>query len=441
MDARKMFSVPPRVRLLSRVAVLGAALLSCCGWIVPGGNLPKPDITVAADGSGDFKTIQAAITSIPKTNAERIVVFIKDGVYHEKIRVAAPFVTLRGQSRAGTCIEYAQLREDFDKSPDDIGQGVINVAGGDCVLENLTVENTAGQIGPHAFTIYGTADRTVIVDCDVFSHGADTVSLWLGKSGRYYHARCNFRGSVDFVCPRGWCYVTDCTFYEYKNTAAVWHDGRYDRDMKFVLRNCKFDGTNGWYLARHHVDAQFYFLDCAFAATMTDKPPARVIYPLNGGPPTEADLKKNADHDKLNLWGERCYFWNCHRDGGDFAWHTNNLSTAPGSPAPEQITAAWTFANKWNPENTNGPAIREIRAVPGTISAAFTESVTVKGRPRLRLADDKFADYAGGSGGDTLNFKLPEDSPAGYESFDLNGGAIIATEAGATIRVADLIRK
>src|SRR5206468_2562334 len=107
---------------------------------------------------------------------------------------------------------------------------------------------------------------------------------------------------------------------------------------------------NGWNLARHHHDAQFYFLDCTFSQTMTDRPPFRVIYPLNGATPGEADIKRNKDLDKSNLWGERSYFWNCHRDGGDFAWHSNNLSAATNSPTPEQITAAWTFAGKWNPE-------------------------------------------------------------------------------------------
>ena len=81
-------------------ASLLAALLVSGSSIVFGGSLPKPDLVVAADGSGDFKTIQAAVASIPKTNTERVVVFIKDGIYKEKIRVDASFVTLRGQSRS-----------------------------------------------------------------------------------------------------------------------------------------------------------------------------------------------------------------------------------------------------------------------------------------------------------------------------------------------------
>jgi pectinesterase len=399
----------------------------------------KPDIIVAADGSGNFKTVQAAVESIPNTNRERLVVFVKDGVYHEKIRVDASFVTLRGQSRKGTRIEFAQLNDDFTRNQDNLGRAVINLnRADDFVLENLTAENTAGVIGPHAFTIYGTGDRTVIVDCDVLSHGADTVSLWLGDRGRYYHANCNFRGSVDFVCPRGWCYATNCTFYEMKDTAAVWHDGARDRDMKFVLRHCRFDGTNGWNLARHHHDAQFYFLDCTFAKTMIDRAPFRVIYPLDGTTPGDADIRRNADLDKSNIWGERSYFYNSHRAGGDYAWLANNLSSATNSPKPEQINAAWTFAGKWDPERKTGPVIQKVDAQSDRIIFSFNENVTVKGPVRLELRKRAYAAYSSGSGTDKLIFALPPGSQGEVASVELNGGAIVACEAADSVLNANL---
>jgi pectinesterase len=416
-----------------------AALWGAGHSIVFGGTQLKPDLVVAADGSGDFKTVQAAVASIPRTNTERIVVFIKDGIYHEKIRVDASFVTLRGQSRPGTRIEFPQLDEDFTRNPDPIGRAVINLnQANDFVLENLTTENTAGIIGPHAFTILGTGDRAVVVDCDVLSHGADTISFWRGDRGRCYLADCRIEGSVDFVCPRGWCYMTNCSFYELKDTAAVWHDGSKDKDMKFVMRGCRFDGTNGWNLARHHHDAQFYFLDCRFAKTMIDQPPFRVIYPLDGGTPGASDIQRNKDLDKSNLWGERAYYYNCHRAGGDYAWFANNLSAAPGAPKPEQISAEWTFAGKWNPENTSGPAIQKVDAQDGRIALVFNENVTVKGKPRLKLNGGGHADYASGSGGNTIAFSAAQGKAGEAVSVDLNAGAIIASEAGTTARPAQL---
>jgi pectinesterase len=55
-------------------------------------------IKVMQDGSGDFKTITAAINSIPTGNTVRVIVNIGGGNYNEKIKIerTKPFVTLYG---------------------------------------------------------------------------------------------------------------------------------------------------------------------------------------------------------------------------------------------------------------------------------------------------------------------------------------------------------
>jgi pectinesterase len=409
----------------------------------------KPDLIVAANGSGDFQTVQQAVASIPRDNRQRVIVLIKDGVYHEKVSVDADCVTLCGESRRGTRIEFAQGANEFKSKPDSLGTAVVNLNGDDCVLENLTVRNTHGVVGVHAFAVYGRGDRTVIVDCDILSEGNDTLSLWRtgdGPSerghpnGRYYHARLTVRGSVDFICPRGWCYMTDCDIYEVNPNAeaAIWHDGSRDRDMKFVLRRCRFDGVEGWRLARHHHDAQFFLLDCTFSKAMRDQLPHRVIYPLAGRTPTEADLKRNKELDATNVWGERFYYSNCHRDGGDYAWLQDNLSSAPGGLQPAQITAAWTFAGGWDPEDTAGPTVRKASVQGDKIEITFSEKVTVKGRPRLVLDSGDRVDFVSGSGGDTLVFATPAGVHGSPVRLDFQDGVIIATQAAATLRVANI---
>jgi pectinesterase len=192
--------------------------------------------------------------------------------------------------------------------------------------------------------------------------------------------------------------------------------------------------VEGWNLARHHHDAAFYLLDCTFSRSMIDRAPFRVIYPLGGKQPTDADIAKNKELDKTNIWGERAYFHNCHRDGGgDYAWHADNLGDAEGSPKAEQITPAWTFAGKWDPERTDGPKIRGIATRDGKIAVTFDERVTVKGKPRLAMGGEKFGDYVSGSGGETIIFD-GSNATANEATIDLNGGAIIASEAGAKIR-------
>jgi pectinesterase len=447
----------PVSSLIVPALVVWLAALAPTGARAADAPNPPPDIVVAADGSGDFTTVQAAVASIPRDSHERTIVLVKNGVYREKVRIDADCVTLRGESKDGARIEFAQLNDDFTARTDALGRAVINVDADDFVMENLTAANTAGVVGKHAFTVYGKPDRTVIVDCNLLSDGADTVSLWNGGVGRYYHARCHIRGAVDFVCPRGWCYVEDCSFDETKTSAAMWHDGGKNQDEKFVLRNCTFEGVPGWVLARHHHDAAFYFLSCRFAETMIDRPPQRVVYPLGSAPATDEDRRKNAELDRNNRWGERAYFYDCHRTGGDFPWMADNLDKAsevaapehadaseagrpqPRRLTPEDITPAWTFAGTWDPVATAGPHLESIAWHDGEATVAFSEPVTVKGSPRLKLGSGAAATYARGSGSRELVFKAEGDA-AGKPalSVELNGGWIIASQASAALRAAEL---
>ena len=432
------------MRLLSPTVVAAAVLFSCTAALAA--DIP-PDITVAADGSGQFKTVQEALSSIPRNNTQRMIVYVKDGVYNERISVSASFVTLRGQSQKGTRIEF---------NPAATGRGGGGGGGGsvmtlgardpnnpysgsDFILQNITLNNTGGDPEPHAVTVSSsTADRVVFIDSDVLSTGADTVSLWR-NDGRYYHARCNFRGAVDSVCPHGWCYISDSTFYETRHTASIWQDGKDNKDEKYVLRNCKFDGLGDYQLGRHHHDALFFFVDCSFTKGMVDKPIYRVLYPLDGGVPTAADIQNNLEHDPSNIWGDRNYFFNCHRDGGDYAWFKDNLTSFSPTLTPEQITAAWTFkgsSSPWDPENKISPKIKSIATKDKQIAVTFSEGVTVKGKLRFTLADNSSATLAAGNGSATLLFDAPNRRRA-VKSVDLDG-FIFASEADATTRMAEL---
>jgi pectinesterase len=390
---------------------------------------PSYFIVVAKDGNGDFKTVTEAISSLPVFNYERIVIFIKNGVYNEKIRIEQDNLTLKGENKDSTIIEFSQLRTDWEKTPDHIGAAVLNIYGDDIILDNLTIRNTQPEIGPHAFAVYGMGTRIVIINCNILSKGADTISLWNYKNGMYYHANCCFEGSVDFVCPRGWCFIKDSKFYELKQTASLWHAGGYDINQKFVLKNCSFDGVKGFQLGRHHYDAQFYLLDCVFSENMADTPIYRVTY------------KDNPSKDRPSNWGERSFFYNCVKRGKVYDWIRNNLDNSPGSPKPFDINAPWTFGDKWNPESTEGPKIIKHEIHKNYILLFFTEPITIFGKPELRSETGSIFTYDSGAGSGTIQFKsiteaLPKDLSGLHIS---NDGKILGTIASVKDRSADLI--
>src|SRR4051794_34780794 len=75
-------------------------------------------LTVAADGSGDFTTIQSAIDTIPRNNRERILIEIGAGVYPEKVLHAKVLFTFRGQSEKGTEVNFYAPRDNYARRYD-----------------------------------------------------------------------------------------------------------------------------------------------------------------------------------------------------------------------------------------------------------------------------------------------------------------------------------
>lgn len=83
MLSRRCKKAPIVVHQLARYTML--RLILCCLLVIPmrytlHAYTPYRGITVAADGSGDFKTITEALNLLPMFNYEWVVIFIKKGV-------------------------------------------------------------------------------------------------------------------------------------------------------------------------------------------------------------------------------------------------------------------------------------------------------------------------------------------------------------------------
>ena len=107
----------------------------------------QKDIVVAQDGSGNFKTIQEAINSLPAAmiKGQRIIL-IKKGTYNEKIFIDKNFITLRGEDPKNTIVTISLARDEWRcDNKDDYGTAAINLQGNDITLENLSFINSYGK--------------------------------------------------------------------------------------------------------------------------------------------------------------------------------------------------------------------------------------------------------------------------------------------------------
>ena len=70
------------------------------------------------DGSGHFKTVQAAINRVPTKNKKRVIIYVKKGVYTEKVRIPSnkKYITLKGESASLTTIQWGDTASTLGKN-------------------------------------------------------------------------------------------------------------------------------------------------------------------------------------------------------------------------------------------------------------------------------------------------------------------------------------
>ena len=311
-------------------------------------------IVVDINGKGNFTSIQSAINSLANDSSATRFIYIKNGIYIEKILIDKNHIALIGEDKYKTILTQSIARDIFRcTNDDDWGTATLNIKGTDIELNNLTIQNTYGfENNPdkvivctrdtvrvekkvtatgHQMALRTFSTRLIVVNCILKAYGGDTVSPWDVETGMFYFKDCRMEGGVDFYCPRGWAWAENCEFVAHTGPASIWHDGSKFEDSKSVLINCRFSGYDGFKLGRYHRDAQFYLINCSFAENMADTP----IYQVK---------TKNTIQ-----WGYRVYYFNCHRNGGDYSWFSNNLDKAKGSPKAESINLNWLFGDRWNP--------------------------------------------------------------------------------------------
>ena len=223
-------------------------------------SMQAKELVVAADGSGDFKSIQAAVDAVPPDSATRTIILVRRGTYPELVIIAAEKknLTLRGEDRRGTIIaatNNAKLnprrREMFSAEADDF------------VLENLTLHNTTPKGGTQAEAIRVRADRVILRDCD-FKSFQDTLRL----DGRVYVRDCYVEGDVDYVWGGGTVYFDRCAFHSLNNGYLV--QSRNDAaHYGYVFVDCTLTGVPGierYVLARiepvRFPHSHVVFIDC-----------------------------------------------------------------------------------------------------------------------------------------------------------------------------------
>ena len=188
--------------------VLTFVLLSCFLNVF---SQSEQVLVVDRNGTGDFRNIQQAIDSVRAFNpAGTITIFIKKGVYKEKLEIPSQICNIRliGEDREKTIINY-----DDHAKIDKMGTFrtyTLKICGNDIVLENLTVENSAAPMA-QAVALYLEGDRLIFINCR-FLGNQDTV--YAGReNSRQYFRNCYIEGTTDFIFGPSTAWFEECRIF------------------------------------------------------------------------------------------------------------------------------------------------------------------------------------------------------------------------------------
>jgi len=211
-------------------------------------NVAKADIVVAADGTGNTRTVQEAIDKVPHDNKTRVAIRIKPGIYVEQIRIPVdkPFISFFGESAEKTKLSFSLSNKDTGSTSASYS---VYIGGHDFQAENITFENSFGQ-GSQAVAVLVEADRAVFKNCR-FLGWQDTL---YAKNGRQYYENCYIEGHVDFIFGQAAAVFDNCEIHS-KADGYIAAPMRFaaDEPSGFVFYKCRLTSsntTNGIYLAR-----------------------------------------------------------------------------------------------------------------------------------------------------------------------------------------------
>lgn len=204
------------------------------------------NIYVDKNGDGDFTSIQAAIDDVRVHPLEPVTIFIKAGIYHEKVVVPdnKPDIHLIGENTQHTIISNHVYANMLDSNKNMLGTfqtPTVSILADNIKVENLTIENTAG-FGPkvgQALALYVSGDRGIYKNIRLLGNQDTLYSC----RGRQYFIDCYIEGHVDFIFGSGTVVFTQCEIHSLREGYITAASTPKDIPYGFIFFDCKLTGS------------------------------------------------------------------------------------------------------------------------------------------------------------------------------------------------------
>ena len=199
-------------------------------------------IVVSRDGTGNFRTLQEAIESARAFMDYTVTIYVKNGVYKEKVIVPSwvENIDIIGEDRDKTIITY-----DDHANINKMGTFrtyTVKVEGSDITFKNLTIENNAAQLG-QAVALHTEGDRLKFINCRILGN-QDTIYTG-AKFTRLYFKGCYIDGTTDFIFGPSTALFEDCIIHSKRNSYVTAASTPKEAKYGYVFKHCKLTAEPG----------------------------------------------------------------------------------------------------------------------------------------------------------------------------------------------------
>ncbi len=206
---------------------------------------PPDPITVAQDGSGDYKTVQEAFNAIPSFLWKLTIINVKPGIYREKLYLDSSKrkVQLLGQDKFKTIIIYNDHTGKVTSDGDTINtrtSWTLLIQADRFMAYNITFQNDAGFTAGQAVAVESDGDKAEFIDCRFI--GNQDVLFLNNEKSRQYFRNCYIEGTTDFIFGSATAWFDSCEIYSKKNSHVTAASTPQNKEWGFVFNKCKLTG-------------------------------------------------------------------------------------------------------------------------------------------------------------------------------------------------------